>query len=118
VKLDVAICDFKFLFLFNQNEFSYHLNFIKENMQIIISQHTLERAEERGASEEEIIDVIRNGSTIDVKYLREGKEKVFSFKQERLGKFYEEKKIRVIFLVENGKIFTVTVYVFYGKWGN
>jgi hypothetical protein len=34
----------------------------------------------------------------------------------RLGKFYEQKKVEVFYIIEKDTIITVTVYVFYGKW--
>lgn len=34
----------------------------------------------------------------------------------RIGKFYEEKKVDVYYIIEQENIFTVTVYVFYGKF--
>ncbi|MCJ7812574.1 hypothetical protein MUP95_04545 [bacterium] len=76
---------------------------------IRIGPHTLTQAEERGANENEIIDVIKNGFSISVKYERSGKAKVYDFKQKRLYKYYEQKRIEVFFI-------TVTVYVYYGKW--
>lgn len=85
-------------------------------MKIQIEPHTLERAEERGASIEEIEDVIQNGLTIPARKNRLSKSKVFPFGRERLGKFYKQKRIEVIYLVENDMIVTVTVYVFYGEW--
>jgi hypothetical protein len=66
-------------------------------MQIRIDSHTLERAAERGASSQEIIDVITSGHTIPAKYGRLGKSKIFEFKQTRLGRYYEQKKIEVFF---------------------
>jgi len=45
-----------------------------------------------------------------------GKAKVFEFQQERMGKFYEQKRVEVIYTIEANTIVTVTVYVFYGKW--
>ena len=45
-------------------------------MKIQIDPHTLERAEERGANEAEIRDVIETGSPIEAKYGRLGKAKV------------------------------------------
>lgn len=85
-------------------------------MQIIIDPHTLIRANERGASEEEIKDVLLNGTPSIAKKNRSSKWKVFSFKAERNEKFYEQKRIEVIFIQEFGNIITVTVYVYYGKW--
>jgi hypothetical protein len=61
-------------------------------MDIRIDSHTLERAGERGASSEEIIDVINNGRPIPAKYGRLGKSKIFDFNQIRLGRYYEQKK--------------------------
>jgi hypothetical protein len=56
-------------------------------MQIRIDPHTLERAAERGASFEEIIDVIKSGHMVPAKYGRSGKSKIFDFKQTRLGQY-------------------------------
>ncbi|MFQ6057579.1 MAG: DUF4258 domain-containing protein [Anaerolineae bacterium] len=85
-------------------------------MEIQIDPHTLERAEERGTNEEEIKDVINSGTPIPAKHGRLGKAKVYDFKQERHGKFYEQKRVEVIYALEKDLIVTVTVYVFYGKW--
>ena len=76
-------------------------------MEIQIDQHTLERAEERGTNENEIIDVINTGFSIPAKYRRIGRAKIYDFKQRRVEVFY---------IIEKDTIVTVTVYVFYGKW--
>jgi len=86
-------------------------------VEIQIDPHTLARALERGTNEAEIEDVIRNGSPIPAKRSRQGKAKVYPFKQERHGKYYEQKRVEVIYTIEWSIIVTVTVYVFYGKWG-
>lgn len=85
-------------------------------MEIQIEPHTLERALERGANEDEIKDVINNGLTIPAKHGRIGKAKVYNFNQQRQGKFYPQKRVEVFYLIERSQIVTVTVYVFYGKW--
>lgn len=85
-------------------------------MEIQIDPHTLERAEERGTNEEEIKDVINSGFPIPAKPGRLGKAKVYDFKQQRLGKYYEQKRVEVIYSFVGETIVTVTVYVFYGKW--
>jgi len=85
-------------------------------MDIQIDPHTLERAEERGTNEAEIRDVITNGLTLPARQGRTGKAKVYDFKQERHGKYYEHKRVEVIYTVEQGAIVTVTVYAFYGQW--
>lgn len=85
-------------------------------MEIQIDPHTLERAEERGTNEDEIKDVIQTGFSIAAKYDRIGKAKIYDFKQIRLDKYYEQKRVEVFYTIEGDKIITVTVYVFYGKW--
>jgi len=86
------------------------------NMEIQIDQHTLERAEERGTNENEIIDVINTGFSISAKYGRIGKAKIYNFKQRRNRKYYEQRRVEVFYIIEKDVIITVTVYVFYGKW--
>jgi len=85
-------------------------------VKILIDPHTLERAEERGTNEEEINDVINTGTPIPAKYNRLAKAKIYSFQGRRHGKFYEQKKVEVYYLIERDFAITVTVYVFYGKW--
>jgi len=85
-------------------------------MKIQIEPHTLQRAKERGTSENEIKDVIKTGSTVPAKYGRLGKAKVYDFKRKRNKKYYSQKRVEVIYVVKNNKVITVTVYVFYGKW--
>jgi len=85
-------------------------------VEIQIDPHTLERAEERGTNEEEIEDVVNNGFPIPAKRGRMGKAKVYDFRQKRHGKYYEQKRVEVVYTVERNVAVTVTVYVFYGKW--
>ena len=85
-------------------------------MKIKIDPHTLERAQERGTNAAEIKDVLNTGFEISAKRYRKGKAKVFEFDQNRLNKFYKQKRVEVIYAVENDTIITITVYVFYGKW--
>ncbi|MBI5739801.1 MAG: DUF4258 domain-containing protein [Nitrospirae bacterium] len=85
-------------------------------MRIRIDQHTLDRATERGASEDEIKDVVISGVDIPVKGNRKGRAKVYNYNQKRLNTFYKQKRLEVIYTVENDTIVTITVYVFYGSW--
>lgn len=85
-------------------------------MEIQIDPHTLERAVERGTDENEIKDVIQTGFKIPAKYGRLKKAKVYDFKRKRNKKYYPQKRVEVIYVLEKNKIITVTVYVFYGKW--
>lgn len=85
-------------------------------MDIQIDPHTLERAAQRGASKEEILDVLITGDSLPAKHGRMAKAKVYEYKRKRLEKYYEQKRIEVFYIEEYGKIITITVYVFYGKW--
>ena len=85
-------------------------------MKVQIDPHTLERAEERGADENEIKDVIDTGFAIPAKYGRTAKAKVFEFKKKRHGKYYEQRRVEVVYTIEKNAVITITVYVFYGKW--
>jgi len=85
-------------------------------MKIQIEPHTLQRAEERGTNIEEIQTVLEYETEIHARGNRKAKAKVFTFKKERLGKFYEEKRVEVIYVEEADLVVTVTVYVFYGEW--
>jgi hypothetical protein len=85
-------------------------------MDILIDPHTLERAEERGTDENEIIDVINTGFSIPAKYDRLGKAKIYSFQKQRYGKFYNQKRVEIFYTIEENRVITVTVYVFYGDW--
>lgn len=85
-------------------------------MKVILEPHTLIRAQERGASETEILEVLNTGSEEKGEINRLKKSIIFDFKSYRLGKYYEQKKIDVIFVKEQENIITITVYVFYGKW--
>jgi len=80
-------------------------------MEIQIDAHTFERAQERSANKEEISDVINIGFSIPAKSGRMGKAKVSDFRQKRLGKHYEQKRVEAIYPVEGKRIVAVT-----GKW--
>ena len=84
-------------------------------MKIQIDPHTLERAAERGTNENEIKDVIGTGFAIPAKYGRIGKAKIYEFKKKRHGKYYEQKRVEVVYTIERNIVITITVYVFYGK---
>jgi hypothetical protein len=86
-------------------------------VKIIIDPHTLERAEERGTTSEEIEDVVLTGFPVPAKHGRLGKAKVFDFQKIRLGRYYLHKRVEVIYAMEGEASVTVTVYVFFGEWG-
>ena len=85
-------------------------------MRIRIDPHTLDRAEERGTNAAEIEDVLLTGSAVSARQGRSARAKVFPFGKERLGKYYDQKRVEVIYIEENETAVTVTVYVFFGNW--
>jgi hypothetical protein len=85
-------------------------------MEIRIDPHTLERAQRRGTNKDEIKDTVNTGFSIPAKYGRMGKAKVYEFNRQRQGRYYEQKRVEVIYTIDNNVVVTVTVYVFYGKW--
>jgi hypothetical protein len=42
--------------------------------------------------------------------------KFYDFKQLRHNRYFEQKRVEVIYITEEDVIITVTVYVFYGYW--
>ncbi len=89
-----------------------------EKARIQVDPHTLERAEERGSNEAEIHDVLQTGVPIPGKHGRDGKAKIYDFKRVRDGKYFEQKRVEVFYTIEGPTWVTVTVYVYYGKWGS
>jgi hypothetical protein len=85
-------------------------------MDVEVVPHVLARAEERGASLEEIRDVIRTGEACPAKYDRLARSKVYPFGRRRGSRKYDEKRIEVIYIIEDGVAVAITVYVFYGRW--
>jgi len=85
-------------------------------MEIQIDLHTLDRAKQRGTNENEIKNVIDTGFAIPAKYGRIAKAKIYEFKKKRHGKYYDQKRVEVVDIIEKSAVITITVYVFYGKW--
>ncbi len=85
-------------------------------MEIKIVEHARERATERGTTSEEIIKVLKEGNDFIAKKGRKGKEMIFEYGKEWLGKIYPQKKVKVIFIEEDNEIIVITVKVSYGKW--
>ena len=61
--------------------------------------------------------MINTGFSVPAKHGLMGKAKIFDFGQNRHGKHYAQKRVEVFFTTEGDVAITVTVYVFYGKWG-
>ena len=85
-------------------------------MKIRIDPHTLERAEDRGATEEEIQDVLENGEFISAKRDRLMKAKVYPYGRKRLENFTSKSGLKLSTCWKIAFMVTVTVYVYYGLW--
>ena len=81
-------------------------------MKFKLIDHAKERAIERGTTEDEIQMVFSGGNKVQAKKGRKGKEMVFEYGREWLGKTYPQKKVRVIYVEENGEIIVITVKVY------
>jgi hypothetical protein len=44
------------------------------------------------------------------------KDKAYAFNRERFGKTYSQKRVEVVYVMEQDIAVTVTVYVFFGEW--
>jgi len=62
------------------------------------------------------LKTIELGEMLDAKHGRLRKWRIFQFQQQRHGKFYEQKRVEVIYKPEGNSLVMVTVYVFYGRW--
>jgi hypothetical protein len=84
---------------------------------IRIDPHTRRRMPVRGISEEEVLDVLRSGWSVPSARGRLAKEKVFLFGSSWRGRRYAQKKVKVVYVEEEGAMITVTAYAYYGEWG-
>ena len=64
-------------------------------MNIQIEPHTLERANERGTDESEILEAINTGTEIPAKHGRLGRAKVYPYNRKRHGRHYPQKRVEV-----------------------
>lgn len=87
-------------------------------MNILIEQHSLIRAKERGTNRNEILDVIKTGKAVSARYGKMAKYKIYEYNEYLLGKHYDQKMVKVFYTIQENTIITITVYVFYGKWEN
>lgn len=85
-------------------------------MKIKLIEHAIERANQRGTTEEEIARVLAEGKEIQVRKGRKAREMVFNYGKEWLGRVYTHKKVVAIYKEEDGIIVVITVKVYYGEW--
>jgi hypothetical protein len=70
----------------------------------------------RGISPEEVLDALRSGWPVPAADGRLAMEKVFLFDSIWRGRPYAQKKVKVLYVEEEGTMITVTAYAYYGKW--
>lgn len=85
-------------------------------MNIVIIDHAIERAIQRGTTKEEIFKVLKEGTAIPAKKGRNAKEIIFGYGTDWMGKSYPQKKVVVIYVIENEDYVVITTKVYFGKW--
>ena len=80
---------------------------------IIIHKHAQERMQERGATEEEVIQILKEGEKFPAKFGRIGFRRNFSFEGVWRGKIYKTKQIEIYGVIEDGNFVVITVLVKY-----
>ncbi|MBM3254307.1 MAG: hypothetical protein FJZ16_08650 [Candidatus Omnitrophica bacterium] len=80
---------------------------------IRLSSHAQEQISYRGASKEEIYDVIRTSVWEEAEMGRKECHKDFEFNKIWNNKAYKTKQVRPIFVETEKEIIVVTVYVYY-----
>lgn len=86
------------------------------DLEVVFSLHAISRLQSRGATQEEIRQVLEKGQEAGAQKGRRAKEALFEFNGTWRGQFYEQKKVKVIYVLEADRIVIVTVKTYYGKW--
>ena len=85
-------------------------------MKVIIIDHARDRMAERGAKEDEVIAVLKQGEALKGALGRKVKEMTFPFNTRWQGRFYKQKKVRVVYIEEGDNHIVITVYTYFGEW--
>lgn len=80
---------------------------------IRLSNHARTRAQQRGSSEQEVVETIQTAPWLDAERGRFECRRRVEFNREWNGKDYSTKEIRPIFAEEATEIVVITVYVYY-----
>jgi hypothetical protein len=86
---------------------------MKDTKAITFSQHAMEQLFDRGATENEVEQTIREGEVLPAKKGRCAFRKNFPFQAVWKGKCYEIKQVMPIVIEESERWVVVTVYVFF-----
>ena len=82
---------------------------------VLIHPHALRRIEERGASEQEVIDTVLFGEEIEGKFGRTGFRNKFKFNDLWNNTFYQNKIIEAYCVFENDNWLVITIIVKFDK---
>lgn len=85
----------------------------EKGKQIRLSEHAKQQLIFRGATEEQVFDVIRTEEWEHAELGRLECRKNFIFKSRWNNKYYDTQQVRPIFVEEPDEIIVVTVYVYY-----
>ena len=80
---------------------------------IRLSRHARENMVFRGATEEEVVEAIRQAEWQPAERGRFDCRREFPFGQDWNGRHYSSKQVRPVFVDEPAEIVVVTVYVYY-----
>jgi hypothetical protein len=82
---------------------------------VAFTRHARRRVVERGTTEDEVIQTIRDAPWSRVDLRRYAATKWYPFGQEHEGSFYAGKDVRPIFVDEPERLVVVTVYVYFNQ---
>jgi len=82
-------------------------------VEIIFSNHSLDKIKERGTNKEEIEIAIRLGERVPAKKGRIAFRKNFNFENHWKGRYYQGKQMMPVIVEEGNNYVVITVYVFF-----
>lgn len=85
-------------------------------MGVVFIDHARRRMPERGVSEDEVREVLARGQPAEARGGRQALELVFPYNTYWQGRFYEQKRVRVVYAEEGPDQVVITVYAYYGRW--
>lgn len=80
---------------------------------MVLSRHAREKMADRGVSEVEVVETVRDGETVPAKRGRQAYRKNFRYDDLWDGRFYAIKQVSAIVADEFDSLVVVTVYAFY-----
>jgi hypothetical protein len=83
---------------------------------VVIIDHARRRMPERGVSEDEVREVLARGQPAEARGGRQALELIFPYNTYWQGRFYEQKRVRVVYAEEGPDQVVITVYAYYGRW--